>query len=269
MKFKKIVVKITTLSLLVALLFNFKVSAAEIIFSGGEEQMNNEIKWQILEILGLSNYDEDGNRDYSVLEGPGVDEDFNKLLDIAQKWKYGDLTEEEKESLRSHIFGEIEYYVPAKNASGSELKIAPLLNDYENIVKFNKEKISDKKNRLLTKSEEQHDDYLAKLEETLIDDEERYGTVTLECELLEDDFKMVCKGKVTPLSILKKAGLKVYTKSSAYGQYIYKINDKEEKTEGLHGAGWVYYVNGEWGTVACDKYECKKGDVIYWEYMTW
>ena len=96
-----------------------------------------------------------------------------------------------------------------------------------------------------------------------------FDTVVLECELLDENYEIKYEDNITPLSILQSSGLDVYTKTTIYGEYIYRINDKEEKTGLMHGSGWVYYINGEFGKLACDKYKCKKNDVITWKYISW
>lgn len=112
-------------------------------------------------------------------------------------------------------------------------------------------------------------DKLDSINERNYSDIKKTDNIVLECELLDSNFEISYKENITPLSLLELAKLKVYTRATMYGKYIYKINDKEEKTGPFHGAGWVYYINGEFASVACDKYKCKKNDVITWKYISW
>ena len=93
--------------------------------------------------------------------------------------------------------------------------------------------------------------------------------VELKCELLDEDKKIIFEDGMTALSILYSSDLQIYTRKTIYGEYIYKINELEEKNENGKSMGWVYYVNGEFGMVAADKYKLKKNDIITWKYSVW
>ena len=264
-KLKKIMYSILVVIFLIITNTILLTNAADVLW-GSEEQKERSEYWEILEILGVDCKDEDGKRDYSQLSGPGVTEDFKSLVEIAKKWKNGSITDAEKEKLQKYIFGEIDYYDnKVKRSTDSEAKKLPEIGDYNQVAKFNLDKMAEHY-FLMGMREDERAERIENKEEN---EGDKYGYVTLDCELLDDDFQILCKGNITPLSLLKSAGLKVYTRSTAYGQYIYRIEDKEEVVGGLHGAGWVYYINGEWGTESCDKYKCKRGDVITWEYITW
>jgi len=67
----------------------------------------------------------------------------------------------------------------------------------------------------------------------------------------------------TVLDVLKANNEVDYTDSSS-GAFINKINGIEN-TDSKY---WSYSVNGVDGMVAADKYICKKGDKIKWQYKS-
>lgn len=48
-----------------------------------------------------------------------------------------------------------------------------------------------------------------------------------------------------------------------FGVFVKSINDLESTSE----KAWIYFVNGESGQIAADKYELKSGDLVEWKYI--
>ncbi len=65
----------------------------------------------------------------------------------------------------------------------------------------------------------------------------------------------------TALEVLKANAEVNYTNSSS-GALVNEVNGIKNSDTKF----WIYSVNGVDGTVAADKYICKNGDVVKWEY---
>ncbi len=71
----------------------------------------------------------------------------------------------------------------------------------------------------------------------------------------------------TALTILKMASeekdVKLDVQQYDFGVFIKSIDGYESGAD----MAWIYYVNGESGQVAADKYELKNGDLVEWRYV--
>lgn len=71
----------------------------------------------------------------------------------------------------------------------------------------------------------------------------------------------------TPFEALQNAttanSLPVEIKKYDFGTLVESINGFKNSAD----KAWVYYVNGQSGTVASDKYELKNGDIVEWKYV--
>lgn len=74
------------------------------------------------------------------------------------------------------------------------------------------------------------------------------------------------KEALTALELLRKGvednQMEVVVKEYDFGSLVESIKGMENTEE----KAWIYYVNGESGTVGADQYELKDGDVIEWRY---
>jgi hypothetical protein len=61
---------------------------------------------------------------------------------------------------------------------------------------------------------------------------------------------------------LLRASHEVETQDSAIGAYVISIDG----TGGDSNTFWLYYVDGEAGTIAADQYETSDGETIEWRY---
>lgn len=69
----------------------------------------------------------------------------------------------------------------------------------------------------------------------------------------------------TVYDALLACGFAVDPQPSPFGVYVRSIGGL---SEGNHGSGWKYSVNGEVPMMACDKYALNDGDVVSWFYVT-
>lgn len=67
----------------------------------------------------------------------------------------------------------------------------------------------------------------------------------------------------TAYDALMATKLSVNAEESSYGMYVTAVGGYA--AEG--SAGWMYYVNGEEASVACDEYELADGDEVSWTYV--
>lgn len=76
--------------------------------------------------------------------------------------------------------------------------------------------------------------------------------------------------KASVYDVLKKAcednNIPLNTKDTVYGAYIAGINNIDEMDCGKY-SGWTYYVNDEFPSLSCDKYNVKPGDKIIFSYV--
>lgn len=70
-----------------------------------------------------------------------------------------------------------------------------------------------------------------------------------------------CAEGKTALDVLKTTA-KTNVQDSSLGAYVESIND----TANSENQFWIFYVNGQIGTVGSDQYTCKDGDKIEWRY---
>lgn len=72
---------------------------------------------------------------------------------------------------------------------------------------------------------------------------------------------------LTAFSLLKtiseKENIALVTEQYDFGIFVKSIDGKESSAE----MAWIYFVNGESGTVAADLYKLKPGDVVEWQYI--
>lgn len=69
----------------------------------------------------------------------------------------------------------------------------------------------------------------------------------------------------TAYDALKRTGLVLDSKTSAFGVYIRAIQSLAEKACGPQ-SGWMYTVNGQIASVGCGAYELRDGDTVRWRY---
>jgi hypothetical protein len=71
----------------------------------------------------------------------------------------------------------------------------------------------------------------------------------------------------TAFSLLKdiaeRENINLVTQQYDFGEFVKSINGKESTTE----MTWIYYVNGESGTVAADQIKINPGDTVEWKYI--
>lgn len=72
----------------------------------------------------------------------------------------------------------------------------------------------------------------------------------------------------TPFSVLQmvvnKNELEMETENYDFGVFVKSISGFESTPE----MAWIYFVNGESGSVAADQYKLKPGDLVEWKYIT-
>lgn len=70
-----------------------------------------------------------------------------------------------------------------------------------------------------------------------------------------------CPDGQNALAALKENNL-VSSQDSSVGAYVESINGNQNGD----GSYWIYYINGEAGTIAPDQYTCKNGDRVEWRF---
>lgn len=70
-----------------------------------------------------------------------------------------------------------------------------------------------------------------------------------------------CNANQNALALLKEKNT-IETQDSSYGVFVDSINAQTNTDDSF----WIFYVNGEMGMVAPDKYTCKDGDKIEWRF---
>jgi len=73
---------------------------------------------------------------------------------------------------------------------------------------------------------------------------------------------------MTVLDALKRArkkphGSKFRTKTFGDSALVIEIDGQDNDADG----NWLYWVNGDFATVSCNKYPLKPGDVVRWEFL--
>jgi len=80
--------------------------------------------------------------------------------------------------------------------------------------------------------------------------------------------KVVISELTTAYSALTKLAnendIEIETKQYDFGVFVQSIDSHESSSE----KAWIYYVNGESGTVAADKKEVVGTDIVEWKYLT-
>ena len=64
-------------------------------------------------------------------------------------------------------------------------------------------------------------------------------------------------------NLAEKENISLETQQYDFGIFVKSIDGKESSAE----TAWIYFVNGESGTVAADLYKLKPGDVVEWKYI--
>lgn len=64
--------------------------------------------------------------------------------------------------------------------------------------------------------------------------------------------------------ITEKEEVKLETVQYDFGVFVKKIGEFESTAK----KSWIYYVNGESGSIAADQYKLKNGDKVEWKYET-
>jgi hypothetical protein len=81
------------------------------------------------------------------------------------------------------------------------------------------------------------------------------------------EFAEPFKDKANALSILEdfsdENGISLDTQQYDFGVFVKSIDGFESSTE----MSWIYFVNGESGSVAADNYTLNPGDVVEWKYL--
>lgn len=57
--------------------------------------------------------------------------------------------------------------------------------------------------------------------------------------------------------------IELITESYEFGVYVKSLGGYESGSE----KAWIYFVNGQSGTVAADQYQLEAGDVVEWRYI--
>jgi hypothetical protein len=61
----------------------------------------------------------------------------------------------------------------------------------------------------------------------------------------------------------EKEEIGIETQQYDFGVFVKNINGRENTAE----RAWIYFVNGESGTVAADQYKLENGDIVEWRYI--
>jgi hypothetical protein len=65
------------------------------------------------------------------------------------------------------------------------------------------------------------------------------------------------------VSVTKEKGMVLEVKQYDFGVFVQKVGDKVSSAT----MSWIYFINGQSGTVAADKTILKENDVVSWKYM--
>jgi hypothetical protein len=65
-------------------------------------------------------------------------------------------------------------------------------------------------------------------------------------------------------NLTEKNNINLQTKQYDFGTFVQAVGDKESTAK----KAWIYFINGQSGQVAADKYVVKEGDIIEWKYVT-
>lgn len=72
---------------------------------------------------------------------------------------------------------------------------------------------------------------------------------------------------LTAFGILKEAAdsnkMTLKTKQYSFGVFVQSIDNNVSSNK----KAWIYFVNGEAGTIAADQYKLKPGDKVEWKYI--
>lgn len=78
-----------------------------------------------------------------------------------------------------------------------------------------------------------------------------------------EKFELQYTDDLNAFSVLELAGLDVDVKEYDFGNFISSIEGVDSGTDDRY---WVYYVNGELGKSAADKYLLNQGDKVEWKF---
>ncbi len=78
-----------------------------------------------------------------------------------------------------------------------------------------------------------------------------------------EEYKLSFKGEVTAFDLLERSGVEFEASSSEAGVFIESVGGVEN---GEGNRYWMYYVDGEMPSVACDKKKVEDGSVVEFKF---